>query len=240
MATRARGEVTRSRILEAAADLFHLRGVHGTGLGEVLAAAGAGKGQFYRYFDDKDHLVREVVGLQFARVRASQGVGIFSLDDWVALRSWFNAVVDYQDGRGLAGGCPLGSLAAELADSDERVRAELSAVFEQWTGPLRQALQAMQDRGEIRPSADPAVLAETVLALFEGGILIATVHKRIDPLRHALDAAYSLLRAEAIDGARSGDGSRDDQAIHDREDGPDTCRTARPRRRAGSPGVVGR
>jgi hypothetical protein len=52
---------------------------------------------------------------------------------------------------------------------------------------FRQALQAMQDRGEIRASADPAVLAETVLALFEGGILIATVHKRIDPLRHALD-----------------------------------------------------
>jgi AcrR family transcriptional regulator len=171
--------------------------VHGTGLSEVLAASGAGKGQFYRYFDDKDHLVREVVGLQFARVRASQGGGSPSLDSWVALRAWFDAVIAYQDGRGLAGGCPLGSLAAELADTDERVRAELSAVFEQWTAPLRHALQTMQDRGEIRPGADPAVLAETVLALFEGGILLATVHKRIDPLRHALDAAYRLLRAEA-------------------------------------------
>ena len=45
-----RGRASRERIVERAADLFAERGIAGTSVDEVLAAAKAGKGQFYHYF----------------------------------------------------------------------------------------------------------------------------------------------------------------------------------------------
>jgi len=45
-----RGRETREKILATAAGLFHERGVSATSVEQVLAAAQAGKSQFYRYF----------------------------------------------------------------------------------------------------------------------------------------------------------------------------------------------
>ena len=42
-----RGRASRERIVERAAELFAARGIAATSLDEVLAAAEAGKGQFY-------------------------------------------------------------------------------------------------------------------------------------------------------------------------------------------------
>ena len=51
-----RGRASRERIVERAADLFAERGIAGTSVDEVLAAAKAGKGQFYHYFRGRDEL----------------------------------------------------------------------------------------------------------------------------------------------------------------------------------------
>jgi TetR/AcrR family transcriptional regulator, transcriptional repressor for nem operon len=42
-----RGRASRERIVERAAELFAERGIAAVSVDEVLAAAGAGKGQFY-------------------------------------------------------------------------------------------------------------------------------------------------------------------------------------------------
>jgi len=53
-------EAPECEVLDAARDLFHRRGVTATGLGEVIAASGTGKGQIYHYFADKPDLVLAV------------------------------------------------------------------------------------------------------------------------------------------------------------------------------------
>jgi len=47
----ARGAATRSRIVEAAADLTYAHGVDRRSLDEVIAASGVSKSQLYHYFD---------------------------------------------------------------------------------------------------------------------------------------------------------------------------------------------
>src|SRR6266567_1457316 len=49
-----KGERTRARIVEEAAALIHERGVAGTFLEDVKAAAGVSGSQLYNYFPDKD------------------------------------------------------------------------------------------------------------------------------------------------------------------------------------------
>ncbi|HEX5296970.1 MAG TPA: helix-turn-helix domain-containing protein [Streptosporangiaceae bacterium] len=61
-----RGRASRERIVERAADLFAERGIAATSVDEVLAAAKAGKGQFYHYFRGRDQLAAAAVGYRCA------------------------------------------------------------------------------------------------------------------------------------------------------------------------------
>ena len=54
--------------MERAAELVAERGVEGTSLDEVLAAAGASKSQLYRYFAGRDELVEAAVARRCAQV----------------------------------------------------------------------------------------------------------------------------------------------------------------------------
>src|ERR1700712_3574951 len=57
----SRGAATRNRIVLAAAELMHVRGVAATTIDEVLAASMTSKSQFYQHFDDKTDLVYDVI-----------------------------------------------------------------------------------------------------------------------------------------------------------------------------------
>src|SRR6516225_2467679 len=63
-----RGRASRERIVERAAELVAERGVEGTSLDEVLAAAGASKSQLYHYFAGRDELVEAAVARRCAQV----------------------------------------------------------------------------------------------------------------------------------------------------------------------------
>lgn len=69
----ATGARTRAALLAAAHDVLISRGYHGTRVDDVVAAAGVSHGTFYRYFENKDHVVR-VLGTQ-AMQDVSQALG---------------------------------------------------------------------------------------------------------------------------------------------------------------------
>jgi len=52
----------RSRVLEAAVDLFADQGYDGTSVAQVIAKAGVAKGGFYHHFASKEELLYEVYG----------------------------------------------------------------------------------------------------------------------------------------------------------------------------------
>jgi AcrR family transcriptional regulator len=68
-----RGERTRQRLLEAARPIFEKRGYHGTTVADVAKSAGVAHGTFYKYFESKDDVFRDltnqVVGAMFERTR---------------------------------------------------------------------------------------------------------------------------------------------------------------------------
>ena len=88
-----RGASTRQRIVDATASLAYTKGIEGTSLDDVRAAAGVSKSQLYHYFADKDALVREVISAQTARVLGAQRPHSQSSTRWQgcvagAISSW--------------------------------------------------------------------------------------------------------------------------------------------------------
>src|SRR5215468_10276355 len=179
-----RGAATRSRIVNAAADLMYEHGVEGTSLDEVMAASGVSKSQLYHYFADKDALVLAVIALQAERVLDAQQPHLEALDSLPAIRAWRDAFVRLNKVAGCRG-CPLGSLASD----SEHARKRLAASFAIWRDRIQRGLKKMRERGELAASADPHELALALLAAIEGGLLLAKTTHSSRPLEIALDIA---------------------------------------------------
>lgn len=201
-----RGRETRAKILATAAGLFHERGVTATSVEQVLAAAQAGKSQFYRYFPSKDDLVSEVIHYQSDRYLGWQRTVLERLDNWEGLEAYFDALVAAYAERELIGGCPIGALAAELADQNEAHRRELAEAFSLWEASIEQAMAKMRAAEMLRPDADPSRLAAVTLAGIQGGYLLSTLNKDVRPMKDALDAILAYLRSFAVpdDARRAG------------------------------------
>ena len=191
-----KGRATRNRVLDAAAALVFEHGVAGTTLDDVRAAANVSKSQLYHYFADKDDLVHAVIDRTVEQVLGAQP-RLTNLSSWAAIAAWFDDLVQLQVNRHAIGGCPIGSLAGELAETDEQARMELAAGFDRWEAPLRDGLRQMQVDGKVRHSADPARLATATLAAIQGGLVLTQTRRDPQQLRIALDAAYAYLRSFA-------------------------------------------
>ena len=175
----AKGTLTRARIIEAAAELVFAHGVARTGIEDVQLRAGVSASQLYHYFTDKDDLIRAVIAHQTDGILAAQRPVLDELDSFDALDRWRDLLIDLQEQRDCVGGCPIGSIAAELADNDPRARADLVDSFERWEAPIRAGLARMRDRGELRPDTDTDALA---LALLDRAAGRTAAHP--DPPQH--------------------------------------------------------
>jgi TetR/AcrR family transcriptional regulator, transcriptional repressor for nem operon len=186
-----KGEETRQRIVEAAADLVFKQGVAHTTIEDVRAAADVSSSQLYHYFDDKPALVRAVIEHQADTIVAGQET--FDLSSLNGLRAWRDWVIEHQRELNCSGGCPIGSLGGELAETDPDARAEVSDGFKRWETAIRTGLREMHARGRLTPDADPDTLALALLAALQGGLLLTQIERDTKPLEAALDAMLELI-----------------------------------------------
>jgi TetR/AcrR family transcriptional repressor of nem operon len=187
-----RGAATKRRIVEAAAELIYAKGAERVSLDEVMEATGASRSQLYHYFENKDALVREVIEIQTSRVLEANSEHLERLDSFEALRVWRDAMIAANRAGGV-GGCPLGSLANELATHSEEARHQLDQSFAAWGKVIETGLCRMRERGQIKSSANPKAMSVAVLAAIQGGILLSKTARDSQPLELALDMALSHL-----------------------------------------------
>jgi AcrR family transcriptional regulator len=191
------GRATRERIVTVAAQLIGERGAAATSLDDVMAATQASKSQLYHYFGDKHGLVQAVVEYQSAAVLAFQAQALGSVHNWEDLEGWADAMVAMVEAQGSRGGCPIGTLAAAVADTDETLRELLGDAFQAWRDAISGALGRLRDDQLLAREADIYTLTTITLAAIEGGLLLAKTTRDSAQLRIALDGAVAQLRAQA-------------------------------------------
>ncbi|MFF9764658.1 TetR family transcriptional regulator C-terminal domain-containing protein [Streptomyces caelestis] len=122
-----------------------------------------------------------------------------NLDSIEALRERCDKAGSRQDTRGCEGGCEIGSLASEPADSDQSARIRLVSAFDRWEGPVRSGLARMQARGELSERADIAALATALLAAIQGGMLLSQVRRSSTAYRQAVSAVIDHIESHLVD-----------------------------------------
>jgi TetR/AcrR family transcriptional regulator, transcriptional repressor for nem operon len=188
-----KGQRTRDAIVASAATLIHARGASATTLGDVRRVAKVSSSQLYHYFVDKQDLVRAVVDRQAeAVVESQQTMDLSTLD---AFRQWRTTMVADEEARYGRGGCPLGSLGADLAETDPVGRERVAVGFQRWAQVIEIGLDRMQGDGELPQSSDTHRLAVGILAALQGGLLIGQVERSAAALDAALSNTIDLLEA---------------------------------------------
>jgi TetR/AcrR family transcriptional repressor of nem operon len=190
-----RGQQTRTRIVAAAAELMFENGVAETTLEDIRAAAGVSGSQVYHYFEDKQALVRAVIDHQADAVLDAQSDHLDRLDTVPGLRAWRDFIVEHQRRLGCRGGCPIGALGAEVAETDDIARQAAARALRRWEGRIRDGLQVMHARGDLPAGTDPEQLALATLAALQGGLLMAQLERDTRPLEAALDAMLDRIQS---------------------------------------------
>jgi TetR/AcrR family transcriptional regulator, transcriptional repressor for nem operon len=188
-----KGQATRERILAAATELIAVGGVAGTSTEDVRRAAGVSGSQLTHYFGTKHALISAVITRQANTLGGPGDPMSGLLDSMDALRAWADAAVAFQELNDGGGGCTLGSLAGELAVSDEQSRLDLNDGFLRWLGVLESGLRAMRERGDLSADADPDELALALLTALAGGNVMGRTMHDSRPLRAGLNAALAYV-----------------------------------------------
>lgn len=190
-----KGEQTRQRIVAAAARLMFDNGVAQTRIEEVCDAAAVSNSQIYHYFSDKTALVRAVIDYQTEAVVGIQEPLFEQLDTMQGLHAWRDYALAQQEALRCRGGCPIASLAGQLAENDDAARLQLAFSFRRWSAGLRDGLARMHHAGRLRPDTDPEQLATVLLSALQGGLLLTKIERDLTPLRTALDAALDYIES---------------------------------------------
>ena len=117
---------TRRRIVKTAAAEFRRKGINGAGVNDVMAAAGLTHGGFYRHFDSKDELVAEACAAAIDSAEATNQCPALGKDGLEAILADYLST-DHRDNP--SEGCVLAGLGSELARSDDKTRAAVTAGF---------------------------------------------------------------------------------------------------------------
>jgi TetR/AcrR family transcriptional regulator, transcriptional repressor for nem operon len=197
-----KGLQTRDRIVAVAAALIDERGVARTTIEDIQLAAGVSASQMYHYFLDKDSLVRAVIELQAQRVLGFQHLGLDCVESFADLRRWRDLVVALVTQRSGVGGCPLGSLASDLAETDPVARARLARAFAHWEQLLRDGLATMARTGQFAGTVDTDRLALALLGATQGGLLLSQVRRDVAPLQASLDTVIEHIGCQLTTDAR--------------------------------------
>ena len=182
-----KGAETRERIVVAAAELMFEHGVSGTTLEHVRDAAGVSSSQIYHYFADKYALIRAVIAYQSDAIVGGQEPMFARLDTVEGFRAWRDFLVAHQRRLECRGGCPIGSLGSELAETNPVARTDVAAALLRWESGVRSGLEAMAASGRLTENADPDRLATTTLAALQGALLLTQMQRDTTPLEVALD-----------------------------------------------------
>jgi AcrR family transcriptional regulator len=178
---------TRDRLLTSTGELFRRQGYHGTSLKQVTTAAGAPIGSLFHFFPGgKEELAEAVLRTSGAAYRELyEVIADAAADPASAITDFFDGAAAVLEETGYLDACPIGTVALEVASTNDRLRQATADVFASWVEAAAERLRAA---GVDAPRASE--LATALVAGVEGGFMLSRAAQSPEPMR----AAGRLLR----------------------------------------------
>jgi AcrR family transcriptional regulator len=196
------GKDTRTRIVEAAMELFWEKGYGSTSIADILSRSQVNSGSLYHFFPGKQDVLLAVLenyrdGIEAMLLQPAWAGIDDPIERILALLALYRRLIIETD---CQYGCPIGSLALELHDADPIVRQRLAENFTGWVEAIEAQLREAAQR--FPRGTDYRALAELALNIMEGGVMQARTYRDVAPFDRAVSQykAYldALLEKEAV------------------------------------------
>jgi TetR/AcrR family transcriptional repressor of nem operon len=189
---------TREKIIQAAMELFWLKGYNSTSVADLLSRTQLNSGSLYHVFPSKQDVLVGVLeayrdGINEMLLEPAWGGIDDPIEKIFALLNFYRRAINETE---CTYGCPIGSLALELHEPDPQVRELLAQNFANWTAAIEACLDDAKHRLPRR--TDRAALAQFVLTAMEGGVMQARTHRDVayfDRAVEQLRAHFAMLEA---------------------------------------------
>lgn len=181
---------TVDRLLASTRELLWERGYVGTSPKAIQQRSGVGQGSMYHHFAGKSDLALAAIQQSGAELRVSAAT---QLNKQGSARERITAYLRRE--RDVLKGCPIGRLTQDpdiLAD--EQLRAPVGKTLGWVRDRLGEVLAEGKEAGEFGDDLDPVAVAATLLAVLQGGYVLARAANSIEPYEQAIEGALSLLR----------------------------------------------
>lgn len=183
------GMDSRQKLIEATQELFWERGYTATSPKAIQAAAGVGQGSMYHHFQGKP-------GLGVAAIEASAAV--MRRDAIVLLEgpgSPLDRIRSYLTRpRHTLRGCRIGRLTADPdVVADERLLAPVQENFAWLVDVLTDLLRQAQQAGDLQAELNALDLASTLVAVIQGGYVLARAAQSPEPFDRAVAGAMFMI-----------------------------------------------
>lgn len=196
-----KAEKTRRFIIEKAAPIFNKKGIAGTSLADLTSATGLTKGSIYGNFKDKNDVAVAVFEYNVANITRYLEREMDQGDTWLerlmglprAYRRLHKKMIAY-------GGCPILNTATEADDTHAILCRMAAEAFENLEKNVRGILEDGLKAAEVLPGTDPQAASRIIIALIEGGGILAKVTGDGRYMADTLDHIESLIQAMAVQG----------------------------------------
>lgn len=188
MTKNTKGEQSKNKLIECAAELFLQNGYNATGINDILARTGLPKGSFYFHFTSKKNLAVEV-SMYFER----------KIGNWILKTSegkvWEDFVTDLIEEMIKNAenkkhfGCPFAVLGLEIAFSEP----DISEYYSKSMKKLIDIFASVFKFSGI-PANKTYTIANRAFAVYEGYLLYYRISKDVDVLRIMLRDLIAIYK----------------------------------------------
>jgi TetR/AcrR family transcriptional regulator, lmrAB and yxaGH operons repressor len=176
-------------MVNSAAQLFRRQGYHATSWRQITAASEASPGSIgFLFPSGKEQLAVEVVASVSSTTRDQIAALLAGLTPAEALRRWVLASARILVESDFTDGCPIATLALEMAHQSPAIQREIAVGYDSWSELLTALLHP--SHGD-----NAHATAEIFLAAFEGALLLSRARRSSEPLELLAHHAPQLLAA---------------------------------------------
>ncbi|MFT3828002.1 MAG: TetR/AcrR family transcriptional regulator [Chitinophagaceae bacterium] len=190
----SKAERTRNFIIETTAPIFNKKGYAGTSMSDLTDATGLTKGSIYGNFKDKEEVALAVFDHNYGKVNSIIKQRIQQATSYHDKLLVYAQVYD-QFTRGFfpQGGCPVLNTAVEADDTNPLLKEKAATAVQKWKKNIEDLIKGGVEAGEFKKDLDHTRLALSIVALIEGGIMIAKVTNSQGSLDKIMKTAELLI-----------------------------------------------
>ncbi|MDN3580990.1 TetR/AcrR family transcriptional regulator [Mucilaginibacter flavus] len=173
----SKAERTRQFIVETTAPIFNKKGYAGTSLSDLTEATGLTKGSIYGNFANKEEVAAAAFDHNSAILRKQVTDRIHTAGTFYEkLRVYAQVYHSFNRSKKFpVGGCPILNTAVDADDTNPMLKEKAANAVLRWKKSIENLIHGGIAAGEFKAGIDVNNIALSIIALIEGGIMIAKV-----------------------------------------------------------------